>query len=52
MIKHFILNQTYTTLIHFDLNAEGRSKMVTLEDSLHIIWPLVYAINTTGYDII
>jgi hypothetical protein len=30
MMKHFLLNQLYGVALHFDLNAEIRSKIATL----------------------
>jgi len=51
-MKHFLLNQNYSNEIHFDLNAEVRSKVATFEDSINIIWPLVYAIRESGWEMI
>lgn len=49
MMKHFLLNQTYENLLHFDLNAELRSKVATLENSINIVWPLVYTVTEKGW---
>ncbi len=45
MMKHFLLNQAYPSQMSFDLNVDMRSKVATLEDSVNIIWPIVYAIK-------
>lgn len=52
MMKHFLLNLNYKNIFHFDLNAEIRSKVATLEKSINIIWPLVYAVNDDGWELI
>lgn len=45
MMKHFLLNQIYPSQINYDLNAEMRSKVATMQDPIHIIWPIVYAVG-------
>jgi hypothetical protein len=52
MMKHFLLNQIYGVTLHFDLNAEIRSKVATLEESVNIIWPIPYAVNEESWEII
>ena len=49
MMKHFLLNQIYGVALHFDLNAEIRSKVATLEESVNIIWPIPYAVNEESW---
>lgn len=52
MMKHFLLNQIYPNQINFDLNAEMRSKVATMEDFVNIIWPIVYAVGEDSWEII
>lgn len=51
-MKHFLLNQIYPNQINFDLNAEMRSKVATMEDFVNIIWPIVYAVGEDSWEII
>ena len=52
MMKHFLLNQAYPSTLSFDLNATLRSKIASLEDFINIIWPIVYAVEENGWQVI
>lgn len=52
LMQHFLLNLHERRDIFLDINIEARSKLVTHEDAMQMIWPIAYVVDEKGFEIV
>lgn len=52
LMQHFLLNLHDKRDIFLDANIEARSKLMTYEDAMQIVWPIAYVVKEDGHEIV